>query len=72
MRSLDQRSNEFFNKTSDNRSSNYNDASIYLNSYTVDPHGNIVFPFIGPIPVLGFTIDETRAAIEEVMNEYLK
>jgi len=72
VRSLDQRSNEFFNKTNDSRATNYNDASVYLNSYTVDPNGNIVFPFIGPIPVLGFTIDETREAIAVVMNEYLK
>lgn len=73
VRSLDQRSNDFFNKNgNDNRSSNYNDASIYLSSYTVDPNGNIIFPFIGPIPVLGLTVDQTRGKIEDVMNEYLK
>lgn len=56
----------------ENRSSGYNDASIYLNSYTVDPKGNIIFPFIGPVYVLGKTIDETTAIIENIMNEYLK
>jgi len=73
VRSLDQRSNDFFNKNgNDNRSTNYNDASIYLNSYTVDPKGDIIFPFIGPIHVLGLTTDQTKERIEEVMNEYLK
>jgi len=73
VRSLDQRSNDFFNKNgNDNKSSNYNDASIYLNSYTVDPKGDISFPFIGPIHVFGLTIDQTKAKVEEVMNQYLK
>lgn len=73
VRSLDENSNNFFNNMGDeNRSSGYNDASIYLNSYTVDPGGNIVFPFIGPVYVKGKTIDETREIIEEIMNEYLK
>lgn len=73
VRSLDENSNNFFNNMGDeNRTSGYNDASIYLNSYTVGPQGNIVFPFIGPVNVVGKTIDETRAIIEEIMNEYLK
>jgi len=73
VRSLDESSNNFFNNMGEeNRTSGYNDASIYLNSYTVDPGGNIVFPFIGPVQVLGKTVDETRGIIEEIMNEYLK
>lgn len=73
VRSLDESSNNFFNNMGDeNRTSGYNDASIYLNSYTVDPQGNIVFPFIGPVQVLGKTLDETREIIENIMNEYLK
>lgn len=73
VRSLDANSNDFFNNMGDeNRSSGYNDASIYLNSYTVDPKGNIIFPFIGPVYVLGKTIDETTEIIEKIMNEYLK
>lgn len=73
VRSLDEKSNNFFNNIGDeNRSTGYNDASIYLNSYTVDPSGNIVFPFIGSVYVLGKTLDETKSAVEEVLNEYLK
>lgn len=73
VRSLDENSNSFFNNMgNENRNTSYNDASVYLNSYTVDPGGNIVFPFIGPVPVLNKTVDETREIIEEIMNEYLK
>jgi len=73
VRSLDESSNNFFNNMgNENRTSGYNDASIYLNSYTVNPQGNIVFPFIGPVKVLGKTIEETTEIIEEIMNEYLK
>jgi len=72
VQSLDQKSNEFFNRDQQNRSSGYNDASIYLESYTVDQEGNIFFPFIGPIKVVGLTIDQTKLKIEEVMNKYLK
>jgi len=72
VQSLDQKSNEFFNRDQQNRSSGYNDASIYLESYTVDQEGNIFFPFIGPIKVIGLTIDQTKLKIEEVMNKYLK
>ena len=72
VQSLDQKSNEFFNRDQQNRASGYNDASIYLESYTVDQEGNIFFPFIGPIKVIGLTIDQTKLKIEEVMNKYLK
>ena len=73
VRSLDENSNNFFNNMgNDNRNSGFNDASIYLNSYTVDPKGNIVFPFIGPVQVLGKTIDETQQIVADVLNDYLK
>ena len=72
VQSLDQKSNEFFNQDSKSRTSNYNDASIYLESYSVDNKGNIFFPFIGPIHVLGLTLDQTKVEIENVMDKYLK
>ena len=73
VRSLDAKSNDFFNNMgSEARSSNYNDASIYLNSYNVDQNGNIIFPFVGPVQVLGLTVDQTQEKIESVLNKYLK
>lgn len=73
VRSLDAKSNDFFNSTGNSGSStSYNDASIYLNSYNVDQEGNIIFPFIGPVNVIGLTIDETQEKIAEILKEYLK
>ena len=72
VQSLDQKSNEFFNQDSKSRTTNYNDASIYLESYSVDNKGDIFFPFIGPIHVLGLTLDQTKVQIENVMDKYLK
>jgi len=71
VRSLDQKSNDFFNKSGGDNRSTYNDVSVYLNSYTVDPNGDIIFPFIGPIHVAGLSIDSTKVKIEAVINEYL-
>ncbi len=38
---------------------------LYLNGFTVDDHGNIRFPVIGEVNVLGFTLEETRLKIEK-------
>jgi len=72
VQSLDEKSNEFFNREKNNRNSGYNDASIYLESYSVDKQGNIFFPFIGPVYVLGLTVDQAKLEIEKVMDKYLK
>lgn len=73
VRSLDAKSNDFFNNMGNtNNNSGYNDASIYLNSYTVDQMGNIIFPFVGPVEVIGLTLEETQEKIAEILNEYLK
>lgn len=74
VRSLDAKSNDFFNNMGSSGNSNaaYSDAGIYLNSYNVDQEGNINFPFVGPINVIGLTLDETQERIAEILNEYLK
>ena len=73
VRSLDVKSNSFLNSGGGaNSRSVYNDASIYLSSYTVDPEGNIIFPFIGPVKVAGLTLDESQDKIAKILNEYLK
>lgn len=73
IRSLDDNSNNYFNNLgSENTNSGYNDATVYLNSYTIDPAGNIVFPFIGPIKVVNLTLNQTQDLIEKVLGDYLK
>lgn len=53
--------------------SSANDMANYYNGYVVDDHGNIRFPILGEINILGFTIEEVRIKIEEKLsNEYFK
>ncbi len=40
------------------------ESGLYFTGFTVDDHGNIRIPMVGEINVLGFTIEEIRAAIE--------
>ena len=47
------------------------DQALYFNGFVVDDHGNIRFPVLGNINVLGFTLDETRQRIEsELLKVY--
>ena len=71
---LDEKALLFFNKQSGTNSYNdyANDASIYLNSYSVSSDGNIDFPIIGKVYVKELTIDQIKTIIQEKVNEYLK
>lgn len=73
--SLDEKTYTFFNKQS-TASSVYNDytsdASIYLNSYTVNSEGFIDFPIVGKINVRDMTIEEAKNAIQKLVDEYVK
>ncbi|UJP64483.1 polysaccharide biosynthesis/export family protein [Mongoliitalea daihaiensis] len=43
----------------------------YMTGYTVDKHGNIRLPIIGDVNVLEMTLDETRAALEKELKEFV-
>lgn len=49
-----------------------NDATIYLQSYTVNEAGYLDFPMVGEIFVRNMNVDEIRDAINEKLSEYLK
>jgi polysaccharide export outer membrane protein len=72
--SLDPNSSLFFNKQSSGGSYNdfANDASIYLNSYSVDDEGNIEFPIIGKVTVKGMNVGEINTLIMKLVSDYLK
>lgn len=72
---LDERASMFFNKLSGATTSysDYaNDASIYLNSYTVNADGAIDFPVVGRVEVAGKTVDEVKTQLTGLIGEYLK
>ena len=46
---------------------------LYFNGYIIDDHGNIRFPVLGEINILGFTLEETRIKIEkQLLKDFLK
>ena len=48
-------------------------SQLYFNGFTVDLHGNIKFPILGEINVLGFTIDEIEDKVKsELLKQYFK
>lgn len=54
--------------------SNYmgSDASIYLNSFTVNKEGCIDYPLIGLVEVKNLTVEETKYKLEEQISRYVK
>lgn len=70
--SLDEKTYLFFNMVSSSNQNQYtNDASIYLNSYSVDKNGYIDFPILGQVFVKDMTVEQVRDALQAGVNEYL-
>lgn len=47
--------------------------NLYFNGFTVDLHGNIEFPILGKINVLGFTTNEINGKVKQaLLDKYLK
>ncbi|WP_298343624.1 polysaccharide biosynthesis/export family protein [uncultured Algibacter sp.] len=44
-------------------------GGLYFSGFTVDLHGNIEFPILGKINVLGYTIDEIKTKVENALLE---
>jgi len=71
--SLDVKTSDIFNKASSYGSSNYyNDAGIYLNSYTVNDEGYIDFPIVGNVYVKNLTVEQIKNEIQKILNEYIR
>jgi polysaccharide export outer membrane protein len=52
---------------------NQGSAALYFNGFTIDLHGNIKFPILGEINVLGFTIKEIEDKVKkELLAQYFK
>ncbi len=48
-------------------------GDLYFNGFTVDDHGNIKFPILGSISVLGLTIEEIEEKVKsELLKQYFK
>ncbi|MFL1012255.1 polysaccharide biosynthesis/export family protein [Flavisericum labens] len=58
---------------SNNNGQSGSGGQLYFNGFTVDLHGQIEFPVLGEINVLGFTIDEIEKKVKsELLKQYFK
>jgi len=47
------------------------DASIYLQSYTLDEDGCIELPLVGKVELKNMTVDEAKDKLQEVLSQYM-
>jgi len=72
VKALDQNLVDIFNPYSD-QSGSSSGQNLYFNGFTVDLHGNIKFPVLGNINVLGYTVEEVESMVKtKLLNEYFK
>ncbi|MDR0970063.1 MAG: polysaccharide biosynthesis/export family protein [Lentimicrobiaceae bacterium] len=70
--SMDEKTSNLFNVASSIYQNYTSDASIYLNSYTVNEQGYIEFPLAGSVSVKNMTVEHVKEKIQQILDEYLK
>lgn len=71
VKALDEELVKIFNPTSTNANGNIgmSEQGLYYNGFTVDLHGNIEFPILGEVNVLGFTVEEVEDKVKDLLLE---
>lgn len=73
VKALDPELTSIFNPIGETSTNNSNEQNLYFNGFTVDDHGNITFPILGDINVLGYTVEEISEKVEsELLKKYFK
>jgi len=73
VKALDAELTSIFNPVGESSNASGNAQNLYFTGFSVDDHGNIEFPILGEINVLGFTIEEIEDKIKsKLLNEYFK
>ena len=73
IKAIDPKLVEIFNITTTANTNIVNAEAMYFSGYVVDDHGNIRFPILGEMAVLGKTTEEVRAYVEaKLLEEYFK
>jgi polysaccharide export outer membrane protein len=70
--SVDQEATSFFNAGYGSSGNIYYDASIYLNSYSVNDSGFVELPFFGELYVKGLTVEDVKEKVQDSVSHYLK
>lgn len=63
---------EFDNNNSSGQQQNYDPASLYFNTYTIDEKGYINLPVVEKVQVKGLSIAEIKEKLDEAYKPYLK
>lgn len=73
VKALDQETVGIFNPISDANPNATGEERLYYDGFVVDNHGNVRIPSLGELNVLGFTVDEVREKLEEILlRDYFK
>lgn len=71
---VDERNSSLLNGETGGRTSSYsmsNDASIYLQSYTIDEEGCIELPLTGKVEVKNLTVEEAKNKLQVELDKYV-
>ncbi|MBS1570587.1 MAG: polysaccharide export protein [Bacteroidetes bacterium] len=67
---LDDANSRLFNVEAVGTSLALNDASLYVNGFSVDKTGNVQLPTIGKVKMQGLTVGEAQDQLQRKINEY--
>jgi polysaccharide export outer membrane protein len=67
---LDDANAKLFNVVSTNGEFSLNEASLYVNGFSVDKVGDVQLPTIGKVKVLGLTVDQAQDLVQSKINDY--
>jgi polysaccharide biosynthesis/export protein len=70
--SLSEKANEVFNQRNNSNYGTTGNASLYLDSYSVNKAGLITFPVLGQLYVKDLTIENIKDSLQNRINQYLK
>ena len=67
---LDDANSKLFNVENTTGGIALNDASLYVNGFSVDKFGNVQLPTVGKVKVMGLTVDEAQDLVQSKINDY--
>lgn len=67
---LDDATARFFNVENTTGGLGLNDATLYVNGFSVDKTGNVQLPTVGKIKLQGLTVGEAQELVQRKINDY--
>lgn len=62
---------DFFNQQAERSISGFNPQDPLLTGFKIEEDGTIPLPVVGKVEVAGLTLEQTRAKVEEIVEQYL-